>query len=503
MTRYPSLAESARLAAEDDPSGLAIVDSTTRWTWADLDAAADAVGSCLRSRGAGAGTRVGLVARPSAGAVAALHGIARVGAVAVPIVPGMTDAELAVAADVTDPAVVLHDTDGVAAAATIGRGRATIDLARAITEAREGPDPAAPTRSASTETPGPAVVVLTSGTTGRPKAVVLSTAAMTASAESWLAAVPPATGWLLAVGLSHVAGLGIVWRAGLSRVPLVIVERPDPAGILEALAAVPRASHISLVPTTLLRILDTTSDAAPPPTLRAALLGGGPIDPGLVTRALAAGWPVVPTYGLSEAGSGVTAMTTADATSHLGSAGRPLPGVRIRIDEPDAEGIGEILVDSPTRFDGYLGDPTATAGTHTADGWLHTGDLGRLDADGFLTVVDRRVDRIVRGGENVSPAEVEAVLLDHPAIADAAVVGRPDPAFGHVPVAIVVLRPDVPDPTDADLSRFCRERLSRHKVPVAFVRRTSLPRTANGKLRRAELRATIDATDRTAEELPA
>ena len=109
----------------------------------------------------------------------------------------------------------------------------------------------------------------------------------------------------------------------------------------------------------------------------------------------------------------------------------------------------------------------------------------------------------MRGGENVSPAEVEAVLLDHPAIADAAVVGRPDTAFGHVPVALVVLRPGASDPTDDDLARFCRERLSRHKVPVAFDRRPSLPRTSNGKLRRTELRATIDADHRTAEELPA
>jgi acyl-CoA synthetase (AMP-forming)/AMP-acid ligase II len=212
---------------------------------------------------------------------------------------------------------------------------------------------------------------------------------------------------------------------------------------------------------------------------------------------------VMPTYGLSEAGSGVTALATAEAALHPGTAGRPLPGVRIRIDAPDGDGNGEVLVDSPARFDGFLGDPVATADALTADGWLRTGDLGRLDSDGFLTVEDRRVDRIVRGGENVSPAEVEAVLLDHPAIADAAIVGRPDPTFGHVPVAIVVLRPEAADPTDDGLIRFCRERLSRHKVPVAFERRSSLPRTANGKLRRTELRASVASADRTAEELPA
>ena len=143
-------------------------------------------------------------------------------------------------------------------------------------------------------------------------------------------------------------------------------------------------------------------------------------------RALDAGWPVVPTYGLTEAGSGVTALPTAEAASHPDSAGRALPGVELRIAGPDDDGIGEIEVRSAALFDGYLDDPDATAAAMTDDGWLRTGDLGRLDDDGRLTVADRRTDRIVRGGENISPSEVEAVLLDHPAIADAGVVARRD-----------------------------------------------------------------------------
>ena len=122
------------------------------------------------------------------------------------------------------------------------------------------------------------------------------------------------------------------------------------------------------------------------------------------------------------------------------SAGRALPGVELRIVAPDAAGIGEIEVRSAALFDGYLGDEAATAAAMTADGWLRTGDLGSLDDDGWLTVADRRTDRIVRGGENISPSEVEAVLLDHPAIADAGVVARRDAEFGHVAVAAIVLR---------------------------------------------------------------
>jgi O-succinylbenzoic acid--CoA ligase len=372
---------------------------------------------------------------------------------------------------------------------------------------RRAPDAAADPESR-------AVIVLSSGTTGRPRAAVLSTRALVASAEAWLAALPPATGWLLAVGSAHVAGLGVIWRAALGGVPLVVLDRPDPEAIVAALRSDPRPSHVSLVPTTLARILEITGDAPPPETLRAVPLGGGPIDPALVRRALAAGWPVVPTYGLTEAGSGVTALPTSEAATHPDTAGRPLPGVSIRIDDPDADGIGEILVDSPGRFSGYLGDPEATAAGVSGDGWLRTGDLGRLDPGGRLIVVDRRTDRIVRGGENVSPAEVEAVLLMHPAIADAAVVARPDRTFGHVPVAAIVVRPDRPIPTAADLDAFCRERLARYKIPVEFEQREALPRTSSGKLRRAALRDSLASrkrdrrrdtgmTPRTEEETPA
>ena len=172
----------------------------------------------------------------------------------------------------------------------------------------------------------PAVAILTSGTTGRPKAAVLSTAALVASAESWLAALPPATGWLLAVGLGHIAGIGVVWRAALAGVPLVVLDRPDPAAIVAALAADPAPSHVSLVPTTLARILDATGRRAATRDRSARSRSvAGPISPALVRRALAAGWPVVPTYGLTEAGSGVTALPTDEAADHPGSAGRRTP----------------------------------------------------------------------------------------------------------------------------------------------------------------------------------
>ena len=502
MRSLVSLADSARMVAAAtgaEPGsgrgpavGPAVVDGPLRWSWQDLDSRAEAVAGGLARAGVGPGERVALLARPSAEAIAALHGIARIGAVVAPLGVGLTSVELLAAAAVIDPRLVVHGP-GLEAASALGRPSIALDDLVG-TESDPGSHRAAPPLGAAPtiDPAAPAVIVLTSGTTGRPKAAVLSTSALVASAEAWLAALPPATGWLLALGLDHVAGLGVAWRAALTGVPLVVLPGPDPVGIVAALANDPWPSHVSLVPTMLARLLDVVADGPPPATLRAVLLGGGPIPPELAARAIAAGWPIVPTYGLTEAGSGITALPTANVASRPASAGRALPGVLIRIAEPEDDGVGEILVHGPALFSGYLADQAATAAVHTAEGWLRTGDLGRLDPDGYLTVLDRRTDRIVRGGENVSPAEVEAVLLGHPAIADAAVVARRDPTFGHVPVAAIVLRPGSPDPGDDALVRHCRDRLARFKVPVAFVRRETLPRTAAGKLRRAALRANLD-----------
>ncbi len=494
VTSLPTLAASVRVTAAAEATGLAVIDGELRWTWRDLDQRADAVVRGLVAAGIGPGDRVALLAHPSAAAVAALHGIARLGAVAAPLPTNLTGPELAVVYDVIAPAVVVLGP-GQTARTPVG-GSPPIEL-ETLVDTKLHPAAASTAAMAVEPVPvldldAPALIVLTSGTTGRPKAVVLSTRALVASAEAWLAALPEATGWLLALGLSHVAGQGVVWRAALSGVPLVILERPDAAALAVALSADPAPSHVSLVPTQLARLLDAVGDAPPPPSLRALLLGGGTIPLALVERAIAAGWPVAPTYGLTEAGSGVTALPSHDAAAHPTSAGRPLPGVEIAIAEPDLGGVGEILVSTPARFTGYLDDPAASAAAITDAGWLRTGDLGSLDPAGRLTVLDRRTDRIVRGGENISPVEIEAVLLDHPAIADAGVVARRDATFGHVAVAAIVLRDEAVDPTDDDLVRHCRERLAGFKVPVAYTRLSALPRTATGKLQRAELRARLD-----------
>ncbi|MDO8484831.1 MAG: AMP-binding protein, partial [Candidatus Limnocylindrales bacterium] len=280
MSPLGPLALSARRAAADSGTALAVVDGPVRWSWGELDRHADAVARRLIRAGVGPADRVALLAAPSAAAIAALHGIARVAAVAAPLGLGLTATELAATVEVMNPRLAICGPGHDAAAAALGRPLLTLEELIA-----SGPGPESELVDASTsDRAAPAVVVLTSGTTGHPKAAVLSTAALIASAEAWLAVLPAATGWLLTLGLGHVGGLGVVWRAALSSVPLVVLPRPDTTEILAALTGDPAPSHVSLVPTMLVRLLDSVADGRPPATLRAILLGGGPIAPELVIR---------------------------------------------------------------------------------------------------------------------------------------------------------------------------------------------------------------------------
>jgi len=207
------------------------------------------------------------------------------------------------------------------------------------------------------------------------------------------------------------------------------------------------------------------------------LVGGGPCPVDLLAEARARGWPVLQTYGLTEVTSQVATERPAEADG--ATAGPPLDGTKLRVVG------GEIQVRGPTVMRGYAGDPAATARAFTADGWLRTGDLGALDARGRLTVFSRRTDLVVTGGENVYPAEVEAALLAHPDVEDAAVCGIPDAEWGQSVAAAVQLRRAV---DAAELVRHCRGRLAGFKVPRVLLEVTALPRNANGKVDRVALR---------------
>ena len=288
-----------------------------------------------------------------------------------------------------------------------------------------------------------ALVVHTSGTTGEPRPIELTYGNVLANALGTAVALglDPNERWLCPLPLSHVGGLMVLLRSAIYGTTAVIGP-PDRDDVTLA----------SMVPTQLARIVESP----PPKTLRAVLLGGAAPDPAV----LEAGWPVARTYGLTQACSSVTIGEVGDTKT----SGRALPGLAVSI-APD----GEILVDGPTVAGG---------------GTLRTGDLGRLDDRGRLVVTGRKADTIVSGGENVAPAEVEAVLLEHPAVADAGVFARIDPEWGEAVTARVVLRSAA---TEAELRDWARERLARFKVPKTIEVAETLPRSTSGKLLRREL----------------
>ena len=314
-------------------------------------------------------------------------------------------------------------------------------------ELREGPPPEGPWTH---DLDAPAIVVRTSGTTAEPREVALSYGNWLWSALGSAAALdhPGTERWLCALPLTHVGGLSILLRSVIAGTTVLLHEGWDTDAVLFGLDD---ATIVSLVPTTLQRLLD--AGLREPPALRCALLGGAPIPPALLDRAREARVPVAPTYGLTEACSQVT--------TH----GFPLFCTRVRLAEDR-----EIIVSGPTVAGG---------------GELHTGDLGRWDSVGRLEVVGRKADTIISGGENVAPAEVEAVLEEHPAVAEAAVHGRADPEWGEAVVATVVLKGEA---TPEELQAYARERLPGFKVPKAVaVSDEPLPRTGSGKLLRREL----------------
>lgn len=486
-----------RRRAQISPDRLAVTDGELSYTFAELDRAVDRAAARLAALGIGAGRHVALAAGNSARYAVAVFALARLGAVLLPLNVRLTPAELSFQLEEGDASFLLYDAERAPVADSLG-----FDPRARLEEVAAGGDGAAGagdfTRTAPGEGPGrdgcarefdlDAVqcIMFTSGTTGRPKGAMLT------FGNHWWSAIGSALNlglqesdaWLAAVPLFHVSGLSILWRSVIYGISAVIHPKFDPDAVNRAIDR-GEVTLLSLVAAMLQRLLDARGQAPFPPTVRAALAGGGPVPRYLLQRAEQLGLPVLQTYGLTETASQVATLSPRDARRKPGSAGKALFPVEVTVDSPPG-GEGEILVRGPVVMAGYYKRPEATREA-LRGGWLHTGDIGRLDDEGFLYVSGRRSDLIISGGENVYPAEVEAALASHPAVAEAGVIGAADPEWGEVPVALVALRPGA-NVEAADLQAFCRGLLAPYKIPrrVRFVE--ALPRNAAGKLIRTQLK---------------
>jgi malonyl-CoA/methylmalonyl-CoA synthetase len=435
-------------------------------SYRELLARSGAIAAALGARGLAPGDRVLVQVDKSVEALFLYLACLRAGLVYVPINPGATPRERAYFDADAEPALVV-DADVLAALGAAPDAPAFDDVARGADDL--------------------AAILYTSGTTGRAKGAMLSNGNLAANARTLIDA------WrftgddrlIHALPIFHVHGLFVATHCVLGAgARMLWLPGFDADAIL---AALPDSSVLMGVPTFYTRLLarpELTPDRAG--AMRLFVSGSAPL-PAEVHRAFeaATGQKILERYGMTE--TGMLASNPYDGARIAGSVGPPLPGVDIRIAAPDADGVGGIEVRGPNVFGGYWRMPEKTAEAFTADGWFRTGDLGRIDAAGYLSIVGRARDLIISGGLNVYPAEVEAAIEVLPGVAEVAVIGVPHPDFGEAVVAVVAARPGAsvdPDGIAASL----REVLGAYKRPKAIELVDALPRNAMGKIEKAALR---------------
>jgi long-chain acyl-CoA synthetase len=477
-----------------DRAALVEAEGGRRLTWSEMEAAVARGAGALRAAGVSPGDRVALLLPNSAAFAVALWSVLRAGAVVVPVNPAYTPPEIAhMLRDSGSAAMVVDSRLRAGAEAAVAAGGGGVRLHAPADLDAAGPEIAAGAAAA----PGDrAVICYTSGTTGRPKGAVLSHRNLCANLGSFgdlpRLDLGPTDVLYGVLPFFHVFGLNVVLNAAArAGAAVVAVERFSPSGSLRALREHGITIAFGAPP-----VFAAWAALGPPdgglPDLRAAISGADSL-PVATFDAFAARFDIaiLEGYGLTETAPVLTS-TAVSPEVRAGTVGHPVPGVEVRVldpagaDVPDGE-IGEIAARGPNVFGGYHDRPEETREVLDADGWFRTGDLGCLDGDGYLTISGRLKDMLIVSGFNVYPREVEDVLLAHPDIAEAAVVGLPDARTGERVRAVVVPREGA-EPTADEVIAHCRERLARYKLPREVEVVPALPRTALGKLARTELR---------------
>jgi acyl-CoA synthetase (AMP-forming)/AMP-acid ligase II len=480
---------------------VAFVQGERELSFADLDARADRVANGARAAGLVRGDRVLLLAQNPLEIFELLIGCSRAGLVLVPVNWRLSPLELdGVAIDSTARAVIVAPdfTDTRLRLHSLGVGRA---LGLGLGAEYESWLAAQPDHPAEPVDDQACVVlqVYTSGTSGAPKGVLITDANLAAKV------VPVRAAWgmtessvsLVATPLFHMGAISWGLVSLYSGARTIVATSTATRDLLDHLTH-ERVTHTFLVPTMLGRMCEQATGADDFAALQCIAYGASPITPSVQAAALATfGADIFQLYGLTETTGGVSQLDAADhgagdAAYLLRSAGRPYPWVELEIHGEDGRTLpagetGEICTRSAQNCIGYFNRPDETAALLDAEGWLHTGDAGHLDADGYLFVTDRIKDMIITGGENVYPVEVETVLREHPDVQDVAVIGRVDPQWGEVVTAVVVPRPGsalLP----ADVLAFAEGRIAGYKRPRYVVLVDELPRNATGKVLKRSLR---------------
>jgi fatty-acyl-CoA synthase len=482
-----------------DPRKEAVVEGSRRFTYAELDARVTRLARALRvALRISRGDRVATCCVNCSEFIEVLFATARIGAMLVPLNWRLAPRELEYQLRDSGARALFVAPEQQALAAEL---RSDIANAARILFGPQyetllaGNSGAAIAETDQARFTDPHLILYTAGTTGRPKGAVLTHANHFWNSVNMTVPVglTPFDTTITTLPMFHSGGIGLYTVPMIHLGGRVIVIRAFEPERLLVLVREHSVKLIFGVPAIWLELLKRPDFAAVHlPSLRFCISGGAPHPMAIIKGVTERGFTFLQGYGLTETAPGGTLMPVADARRKAGTAGKPALHVELRIVNDDArpcapDEVGEVQFKGPNVFAGYWGQPDATAEAFTPDGWFRTGDLGRLDDEGFVTLVDRKKDMVITGGENVYSAEVEDVLFAHPAVAEAAVIGVADPKWGESVFAVVVLRAGALATAD-ELITFARSQLAKYKTPtgVAFV--DALPRNAAGKVLKRELR---------------
>ncbi|WP_077625002.1 o-succinylbenzoate--CoA ligase [Sediminibacillus massiliensis] len=475
--------------ADLSPDGIAIETPEEKWTFLQLKKQSRNYAMKLAAHGVTARDHVAILSTNCIEMVVAVHALSYLGAVAVMINTRLSPSEIAYQLEDANVSCLLYreSLDGLAndsveamEAPVFAYGFKAIDRQEAVEVNLKH----------ELELGELFTIIYTSGTTGFPKGVEHT------FGNHWWSAVSSALNlglsdqdkWLSALPLFHVGGLSVLVKSVVYGMPVYLLEKFEVDKVHHAIMA-ENVTIVSVVSVMLERLIEKLGSDNYPDQFRCMLLGGGPASATLLGKAKQHGIPIFQTYGMTETSSQIVTLSPKYALEKLGSAGKALVPAQMKIVKENRISIpymvGEIFVKGPMVTKGYYNNPSANEKTFL-DGWLGTGDLGYVDEDGFLYVKDRRTDLIISGGENIYPAEIEAVLGGMEGIREAGVIGMEDSQWGQVPAAFVVK-------TDASLSEagildFCSKRLAKYKVPKRVYFIDALPRNASNKIVRQKLK---------------